>query len=443
MDHDDLLDQVLALARGAGADEADCLVVERTALDLSWRLGALEELERKESREIGLRVLVGRRVATAATTRTDAATLRDMVEETVSAARLLPEDAWAGLARPDELATHHPDLDLVDPEEPSVASLERAAAEAEDAARAVPGITNSEGAFAAWRSYRVALAASNGFRGRMARTRHAVGAAVLAGTGTAMQSDHASRHATHRGDLPRPEAIGREAGERTARRVGPRKVATQRVPVVYEPRVATSLLRHLAAAIGGGAVASGRSFLKDRLGQRVFGPGVTVTDEPLRPRGLESQPFDVEGVGCADRRVIDDGVLTTWLLDLTTGRRLKMASTGHADRSAGAIENPSASNLTLRAGSATPEMLIADIAQGFYVTDLMGAGVNLVTGDYSRGASGFWIENGQIAYPVSEVTVAGNLARMFEALVPASDLEIRGSTDAPTVRIDGLTVAGT
>ena len=443
MDHDDLLDQVLALARGAGADAADCLIAERTALDLTWRLGALEELERKEAREFGLRVFVGRRVATAATNRFDAATLRSLVEDTVAAARLLPEDAWAGLAEPDQLPTRWPELDLLDPVEPTVASLEAAAAAAEDAARAVPGITNSEGASAFWGSSRLTLGASNGFRGSMARTRHGLGASVLAGTGTGMQSDHVYRQATHRADLPEPEAIGREAGERVARRLDPRKVATQRVPVVYEPRAAASLLRHLAAAIGGDAVASGRSFLKNRLGEQIFAPGITITDEPLRIRGLASRPFDGEGVGCADRRVIDGGVLTTWLLDLGTGRRLGMVSTGHANRSTMALETPSATNLTLSAGSIAPEALIADIAQGFYVTELMGMGVNTVTGDYSRGASGFWIENGQLSFPVSEVTIAGNLARMFQELTPASDLEIRGSTDAPTVRIDGLTVAGT
>ena len=443
MDHDDLLDQVLALARGAGADEADCLIAERTTLDLSWRLGALEELERKEAREIGLRVLVGKRMATAASTRTDSATLRSMVEETVSAARLLPEDTWAGLARPGELATGCAELDLIDSDEPTVASLELAAAAAEDAARAVPGITNSEGASASWSRSRIVLGASNGFRGATARTRHGLGVTVLAGAGTAMQRDHAYRQATHRADLPSPASIGREAGERAAQRVDPRKVATQHVPVVYEPRAAASLLRHLAAAIGGDAVASARSLLRDRLGQAVFASGITITDTPLRSRGLASRAFDGEGVGSTDRQLIDGGVLTTWLLDLATGRRLGMASTGHASRGGAVLGAPSATNLTLCAGGTTPEAMIADIAQGFYVTELMGMGVNIVTGDYSRGASGFWIENGQIGYPVSEVTVAGNLARMFEALVPASDLEIHGSTDAPTVRIDGLTVAGT
>ncbi|MFL5337112.1 MAG: TldD/PmbA family protein [Geminicoccaceae bacterium] len=443
MDHNDLLDAVLAAAREAGADSADALLGERTSLDLSWRLGALEDLERKDTREIGLRVLVGRRVATTATTRIDPATLRALAADAVAAARLLPEDPWVGLAEPGQLAAAWPDLELADRGEPSLDVLQAAAAAAEDAARAVPGITNSDGASASWSDGRMTLAASNGFRGSYRRTRHGLGATVLAGTGTGMQRDYEYRQATHRADLPSPASIGRQAGERAASRVNPRKVATTRVPVVYAPRAAAGLLRHLAGAIGGDAIATGRSFLKEGLGQPVFGPGITITDDPLRSRGLASRPFDGEGIAGMRRPLIDGGVLTTWLLDLATARRLGLASTGHASRSGAAVGSPSATNLTLEPGPLSPEALMANVAQGFYVTELMGMGVNTVTGDYSRGASGFWIENGSLAYPVSEVTIAGNLTQMFAALVPASDLEIRGSTDAPTVRIDGLTVAGT
>ena len=315
--------------------------------------------------------------------------------------------------------------------------------DAEDAARSVAGITNSDGATAAWSANRLALAASNGLRGRLVRTRHSLSVNVLAGSGTLMQDGDAYRQATHRADLAPPATVGREAGERAAARLGPRKIATARVPVVYEPRTAASLLRHLAVAINGNAVASGRSFLKGSLGQPVFGAGITISDDPLRRRGLGSRPFDSEGVATANRRLIDGGVLTTWLLDLASGRRLGMTSTGHASRAGAALGTPAASNLTLAPGTLGKEALIADIAQGLYVTDLMGMGANLVTGDYSRGASGFWIEDGAITYPVGEVTIAGNLVEMFRQLTPASDLEIRGSADAPTVRIDGMTVAGT
>jgi PmbA protein len=443
MSQDEPLDIALAAARRAGADAADAVLAERTAVDVIWRLGGLEKLERKDAREIGLRVLVGRRVATASTNRMDAASIEAMAEDAVAAARLLPEDPWAGLARASQLASGWPDLDLADPDEPSVEALLRAAAAAEDAARAVPGVTNSDGGSAFWSRLRFTLAATNGFHGSYVRTRHGVGATVLAGTGTGMQGDGEFRTATHRADLPTPEVIGRLAGERTVRSVGPRKVATAQVPVVYEPRLAASLLRHFAGAIGGEAVAAGRSFLKGCLGQAVFAPGVTITDDPLRRRGLESIPFDDEGIGVATRRLIDDGVLTTWLLDLASARRLGLASTGHASRSGAVLGSPRPTNLTLAAGRHSPEELLADIASGFYVTDMMGTGVCAITGDYSRGASGFWIENGKLAYPVSDVTVAGNLVAMFRNLVPATDLEITGAIDSPTVRIDGLTVAGT
>ena len=444
MDHDDLLDAVLAAAREAGADFADALLSERTSLSLSWRLGALEDLERKDAREIGLRVMVGRRVATTATTRTDRATLRALAEDAVAAARLLPEDPWVGLAAPGELAANWPDLDLVDTGEPSLDSLQAAAAAAEDAARAVPGITNSDGASASWSSGRVALAASNGFRGSYRRTRHGLGATVLAGSGPAMQRDYEYRQATHRADLPAPESIGREAGERAARRVGPRKVATTRVPVVYAPRAAGGLVRHLASAIGGDAVAT-----RPQLPQGPAGPARVRRRHhdhrrpapPARPR---LATFRRRGhrrhASQADRR------RRPHHLAARPRHRPPARPRQHRPRQPRPAPRSAArraTNLTLEPGPLPPEALMADIAQGFYVTELMGMGINIVTGDYSRGASGFWIENGALTYPVSEVTIAGNLAQMFQALTPASDLEIHGSTDAPTVRIDGLTVAGT
>lgn len=443
MSSSDLLDMALAAARRAGADAADALLTERAGLTLGWRLGALETLERKEATDLGLRVLVGRRVATASTNRLDPDVIAEAAAEAVAAARLLPEDPWAGIAAPGELATPpFPGLDLVDPGEPTIEELTRAAAAAEDAARAVEGVENSDGASASWSRAHLTLAASNGFRGGFARTRHGLGVTVLAGSGTGMQRDYEYRQATHSTDLPPPEAIGRRAGERAVRRLDPRKLATSTMPVVFEPRAAASLVRHLASAAGGEAVASGRSFLKERLGQRVMAPGVMILDDPHRPRGLGSRPFDGEGVAGAQHRLVEDGVLATWLLDLATGRRLGLPSTGRASRGGAALGSPGPTNLVLEAGAITPEDLIADIAHGFYVTELIGMGVNLVTGDYSRGAAGFLIENGGLGPAVDEVTIAGNLADMLASLAPASDLELRGTVDAPTVRVDGLVVAG-
>ena len=442
MTHDDLLEAALDAARRAGADAADALLSERAQSSLRWRLGALESLERKRGLELGVRVLVGRRVATTATNRAEPEVIRALVEDVVAAARLLPEDPWAGLAAPDELARALPKLDLVDPVEPAIEDLTTAAAAAEDAARAVRGVTHSDGAGAGWGHGRVTLAASNGFRGSYARTLHSLGVTVLAGGGTGMQRDHEHRQATHRADLPAPEAIGRMAGDRVVRRRDARKRATAPQPGVDEPRAAVGLLRHLAGALGGEAVAAGRSFLKDRLGQRIMAPGIMVIDDPLRPRGTASRPFDGEGIATARRALVEDGMLASWLLDLASARRLGLASTGHAGRAGATLGSPGPTNLTLEPGASSPQALIADIAEGFYVTEMMGMGVNLVTGDYSRGAAGFRIVRGELAEAVDEVTVAGNLADMLLRLVPASDLELEGGLDAPTVRIDGLMVAG-
>jgi PmbA protein len=287
------------------------------------------------------------------------------------------------------------------------------------------------------------MAASNGFAGGYAGTGHSVSAAVLAGEGTGMERDYSYTSAVHAGDLRDPAAVGTEAGERAVQRLGARKVATCQVPVVYDPRIASSLLRHLLGAISGPAVARGTSFLKDKLGQRLFPRGIAVIDEPHKPRGLRSKPFDGEGLANSRRAIIEDGVLTTWLLDLASARQLRLKSTGHASRGTSSPPSPSPTNLWLEPGPVTAQELLGDIAQGFYVTELMGMGVNGVTGDYSRGAAGFWIEGGELAYPVSEVTVAGNLKDMFQHLTAASDLAFKTGIDSPTLRIDGMTIAGT
>ena len=286
------------------------------------------------------------------------------------------------------------------------------------------------------------MAASNGFAGSYGGTGHGVSVAVLAGQGTAMERDYDYTSAVHAGDLGDPVAVGKRAGERAVRRLGARKVATCQVPVVYDPRIASSLLRHLLGAISGPAIARGTSFLKDKLGQRLFPAGIAVIDDPHKRRGLRSKPFDGEGLPNQRRALIEDGVLTTWLLDLASARQLGLKSTGHASRGTSSPPSPSPTNLWLEPGAVTAQELIGDIKQGFYVTELMGMGVNGVTGDYSRGAAGFWIENGALAYPVSEVTVAGNLKDMFQHVIAASDLEFKTGIDAPTLRIDGMTLAG-
>jgi PmbA protein len=442
LDPELLLADLLTRARKAGAETADALLVEGASLSLARRLGKSEGLERAEGRDLGLRVLMGKRQAVVSSTDFSSDALQEMVNRAVAMAKAAPEDPYCGIAEAADIARSIPELGIYDPAEPAPDVLEQRAAIAEDAARAVPGVTNSEGAESSWSSSRIHLAASNGFSGAYAVSRHGFSVSVLAGSGTEMERDYDFTSGISGSDLKDPAALGRSAGERAVRRLHPRKMATTQVPVVFDPRVSGGLIGSFAGAVNGASIARGTSFLKDRMGQRVFAPGIEIIDDPLRQRGLRSKPFDGEGLPTRRRAVIEDGMLTGWFLDLATARQLRLTSTANASRGTGAPPSPAPTNLYLAAGAVSPAELMRDIKQGFYVTELIGMGTNLVTGDYSRGAAGFWIENGTIAYPVSEVTVAGNLKDMFARLVPASDLEFRYGTDAPTVRIDGMTVAG-
>jgi PmbA protein len=437
----DLAERLVAAARRAGADTADAVAVRSVSLGVEVREGAVEESERSEGDDVGLRVFVGRRQAVVSTNDVKA-DVAQLAERAVAMAKVAPEDPFAGLADPAQLAKDIPDLDLLDPDLPTVAVLEERAKRAEGAGLAVAGVTKSGGASASAGIGGMVLVTSGGFRGAYLNSGQSVSMTAIAGDGMAMERDYDYSSALHSADLESPEKVGRTAGERTVERLNPRKVETKRVPVVFDRRVAGSLIGHLAGAINGAAVARKTSFLKDRLGERLFKAGISVVDDPLRRRGLRSRPFDAEGVATKRLAVVEDGVLKSWFLDSATARELELSTTGHAQRGVSSTPSPGASNLHLSAGKDPPEALLADIAEGFYVTDLIGMGVNQVTGDYSRGASGFWIENGKRGYPVSEVTIAGNLIDIFRELSPANDLEFRFGTNAPTVRVEGLTVAG-
>jgi PmbA protein len=437
----DLAERLVTAARQAGADAADALAVRSVSLAVEVREGAVEESERSEGDDVGLRVLVGRRQAVVSTNDIKAE-ISLLAERAVAMARAAPDDPFAGLAESARLAHDIPDLDLLDPDLPTVALLEERARRAESAALAVKGVTKSGGASASAGIGGMVLVTSEGFRGAYLSSAHNVSMTAIAGEGTAMERDYEYSSAIHGADLEAPEKVGRTAGERTVERLNPRKVETRRVPVVFDRRVAGSLVGHLAGAINGAAVARKTSFLKDRLGERLFKSGIDVLDDPLRKRGLRSRPFDAEGVATKCLVVVEDGVLASWLLDCATARELGHATTGHAQRGVSSTPSPGPSNLYLASGTDTPEALMASIVEGFYVTDLIGMGVNQVTGDYSRGASGFWIEHGRRSYPVSELTIAGNLPDMFQELTPANDLQFRFGTNAPTVRVEGLTVGG-
>ncbi len=440
--HSDLFDQtalstlaqrLVEAAKRAGADAADAVAVRGVSQGVEVRDGRVEESERSEGDDVGLRVLVGRRQAVVSTNDVSGDGVARLAERAVAMARVAPDDKYVGLADPSLLTREFPDLDLLDPEVPSIFELERRAQEAEAAAGGASASAGIGG---------MVLVTSTGFHGSYLRSSQGISMTAISGEGTGMERDYDYTSAPHASDLESPERVGRIAAERAVARANPRKAETCTVPVVFDPRVSGSLVGHLVGAINGASIARKTSFLKDRLGAQLFAKNIRIIDDPLRRRGLRSQSFDAEGVKVKKLAIIDEGVLTSWLLDSATARELGLTTTGHAHRGVSSSPSPGPYNLHLEAGEATPAELMSDIKQGFYVTDLIGSGVNGVTGDYSRGASGFWIENGKTTYPVSEVTIAGHLLEIFKSLVAANDLEFRYGVNAPTVRIEGLTLGG-
>ena len=438
----ELAERLVGAARKAGADAADAVAVRSVSQSVEIRDGAVEESERSESDDLGLRVFVGQRQAVVSTNDLRSDGVQALAERAVAIARVAPEDRFTGLADPALLARDFPDLDLVDPDLPEVARLEELAREAEAAGLDVQGVTKSGGASASAGIGGMVLVTSHGFRGAYLASRYGMSMTAIAGEGTAMERDYDYSSTLHAADLDAPGKVGKTAGQRAVERLNPLKAATGKVPVIFDRRVAGSLVSHLASALNGAAIARKTSFLMEKLGQQIFAKGIRIVDDPLRKRGQRSRPFDAEGVAGRKLALVDDGVVMTWLLDSGTARELGRETTGHASRGVSSSPSPGATNLYLEAGSATPDALIADIDQGFYITDLIGSGTNIVTGDYSRGASGFWIENGELVFPVSEVTIASNLKTMFMTMVPANDVDRNFGTAAPTLLIEGMTLAG-
>jgi PmbA protein len=430
-------------ARRAGADAADAVYGASSSEGIQVRLGKLEDVERSEGEHIALRVFSGTRSASIGSSDLSPAALDELAARAIDMARLAPEDAYAGLAPQDMLASGPwPELDLIDPAEPSPATLRAMAEEAEDAARSVAGVTNSDGATASAGLGVFALATSHGFCGAYGSTNHSVSASVVGGEGSGKQRDNAWRTAHHGADLPSPAEIGRLAGERTVAKLNSGKMKSGAMPVIFDPRVSSSLVGHLLGAIAGSSIARRSSFLLDKLGEQIFAPGTVIAEDPHAPRGLRARPFDGEGLPTRARNIVEDGRVTGWLLDSASARQLGLAPTGHATRNGGGAPSVSVGNVHLGAGDLSPAELMADIADGVYVTELIGQGVNGVTGDYSRGAAGFRIVGGELAGPVAEFTIAGNLLAMFARMTAANDLEWYRAINVPTVRVDGMTVAG-
>ena len=434
---------LVARAVRAGASAADAVYGGSTSRSVSVRLGVLEDVDSAEGAEIGLRVFVGSRSATASTSDFSSASIDALVERTVAMARLAPEDKFAGLAPADLLASGpFATFDTDDGQAVAPEALKERALAVEAAALAIPGVTNSQGGSASTGQGVSALATSAGFAGVSHGSSHSVSASVLAGVGDAMQRDYAYHSVRHLSDLDDAATIGREAATRAVGRMNPVRLKSGPMTVVFDPRVGPSLLGTLMGAISGSGIARKTSFLLDALGTSVFDSGVTIIDDPWLPRGFRSKAFDSEGLPTKPTTIIDKGVLTGWIAESASARQIGITPTGHAARGISGAPGASATNLRMEAGNVTPAALMADIADGFYVTELIGMGVNGLTGDYSRGASGFRIVKGELAGAVSEVTIAGNLKDMFRAITPANDLTLRYTTNTPTLRIDGMTVAG-
>ena len=435
----DLVSSLVDAARKAGADAADAVAVRGRSTAVTVRLGKVEGTEASESDDIALRVFIGKRVASVSgNATTDPAAL---AERAVAMARVSPEDPFQGLADPVRLARSPKDLDMLDNTQLSADELRESALAMEEAALAVPGVTNSGGSSAGAGLGGLVLATSDGFIGEYAGSRFSRSVSAVAGEGTAMERDYDFSSRPHFVDLETPETIGRNAGERAVRRLGARKARTGPLTVVFDPRVARGFAGHIASAINGASVARKTSFLRDMMGKQVASASITVTDDPLRLRGQASRPFDGEGVEGQPLTMIDKGVLGHWLLSTSVARELGMETNGRGMRSGSSV-NPGSTNFAIEPGERSPEDLIRDLKEGFYVTEVFGQGVNMITGDYSRGASGFWIENGEQTHPVSEVTIAGNLKDMFLNATPASDIDRNFGTAAPTLLVEGMTLAG-
>lgn len=442
----EMLDDLLNRALKGGADAADAVMVESRSLGASYRQGKPEDIERSESFDVGLRCMVGKRQAVVSSTDMKPDMMDELAARGIAMAKASPEDPWCGIADADQIAKGLPDLDLHDPTVPEVESLIESARIAEEAALAVSGVKQSEGASAGYGAGSVALAIRGDgvrFGAAYSTSSFSLSCSVIAEDAEGhMERDYDFSSVRHMSALEDAAKVGRTAAEKTVKRVGARKMPSGKVPVVFDPRVASSLVGHLAGAINGSSVARGSSFLKDRMGQQIFASGIRIIDDPLRQRGMRSRAVDGEGIAGREQALIDDGHLQTWILDCASARQLGLQTTGHASRGTGGPPSPGTSNLYLAAGNISAGELIRNVGTGFYVTELIGFGVNGVTGDYSRGAAGFWIENGEIAFPVSEMTIAGNLKDMFMQLTPANDLTFRYGTNAPTLVVEGMTVAG-
>lgn len=438
----DAAQQAITLAIRSGASAADALIITSRDLTASIRQGKPETIEQSEASGLGIRIFVGKRTATLSTSDLSASAIEKLVENAIAIAKAAPEDPYIALADSTLLATTLPELELADSAEPTMKDLQNIARECEQAGCSVPGITNSEGADASWGTLRVGLYTSHGVSHNYTTTHGGLSLSLIAGTGEDMQRDYAYSSKRFMSDIASAEDIGKEAASRSLRRMHPRKIASTNLPILFEPRVGKQLLGAFAGAISGNAIARGTSFLKNDLAASIFANTITIIDDPLIKRGLASRPCDGEGVVVQKREMVSSGVLNSWFLDTRSANQLGMITTGHASRSLSSAPHPSSTNLYIAAGVQTPNTLLKETGRALYITETFGHGVNLITGDYSQGASGFMVENGELTFPVSEITIAGNLRDIFAGLTAANDLTFEYGSNVPTLRVANMAVAG-
>ena len=438
-----ILADIVKNAKKSGADSADAVFVSGRSSSINYRLGKVENIESSNGQDLGLRVIIGKKQAVVSSSDQSTPILNELVERAINMAKTIPEDQYVGLADPSQITTTPTHLDMSDPSEITTGQLIETAKECEDAARSIDGITNSDGSNASWGRVNTCVYSSNGFSNFYESTGGSFSASVLAGnTHSGMETDYDYSSAVYFNDLESPQLIGKSAGQRAIKKLGARKIKSGVFPIIFEPRTARGILNHFLNAINGNAIARGTSFLQDSMEQSVFNEGISISEDPHLQRGLRSKPCDAEGLPTKQHQLVEKGVLKTWILDLHSARQLKLEPTGHAARGTSAPPFPAVTNVQINAGLMTHNEMISEIQEGILVTEAFGQGVNNVTGDYSRGIAGFWIENGEIKYPVSEITAAGNLKNMFHNTIAANNLEIKYGIDSPTLRIDGMSIAG-
>ena len=442
----DIMNLLIDTAITNGATSADCVLSRSRGVSITRRLGKDENIQRYEDFDTGLRVFVDNKISSISTNENSEEALKEVAKRAVEMAKIAPEDKYSFIASKEMLQNSPIQdgifIDSYDSVEPSIDLIRDRASEVEDIALSVKGITNSDGADASWGEGETLLMTSNGFFGSTKKSNHSVSVVVIAEKNGKMERDYDYSSKVYGEDLKDVKKIGHEAAKKTLARIGAKKPVTGQYPVIFDPRVSRSIASHFASAINGSSIARKTSFLKDSLNCKIANQSITLIDDPFLERGLGSRLFDAEGLGTSKHVLIEDGVIKNWLLDLSSARQLNMFPTANAKRGISGPPVPGTTNLTLLPGEASPESIISSISNGFYITDMIGSSVSMVTGDYSRGASGFWIKNGELSTPITEATIAGNLKDMFKTLKPANDLDFTHSINCPTILIDGMTIAG-